>query len=178
MLAVSQNENDVATTIPTMPRDDRDLLAARAICCDVRQALEAILSHVTSGARDLRDGLPWSRNLEQFELVSMEQARALAQFPISVEDERFGVLVHRARASFIAFRETVRREIIGVVDHRTDNAAYDLALNKVNGRSVLADESLKSVEQAITRYWPVFPPALQTNDSLPQIGGEASRPQE
>ncbi len=175
MLTVSQKENIAKTTIPTAPQDGSELLAARAICNEVREALDRILTHAANGARDLRDGLTWSRNLEQFESVSMEQVRVLARFPISTEDGRFGALVHRARASFVAFRETVRREIIGAIDCATDDAAYDLALNKMTGRSVLADESLKSVGQAITQYWPLNSAPQRNDDPHPQICGEISR---
>lgn len=175
MLTVSQNENIAATTAPAVPRDEGDLLAARTICREIRQELNGMLTLAANGARDLRGGLSWSRDLEQFESVSMEQARALARFPISTEDRRFGALVHRARASFVAFRETVRREIIGAIDSATGNAAYDLALQKVTGRSTLTDESLKSVELAITQYWPHFSAALRNSDPHPRICGETSR---
>lgn len=175
MLTVSQKENIAATTIPAVPQDGSELLAARAICGEIRHELDSILTHAANGARDLRDGLTWSSNLEQFESASMEQVRVLARFPIGTEDGRFGALVHRARASFVAFRETVRREIIGAIDCGTDDAAYDLALNKVTGRSTLAHESLKSVEQAITQYWPPSSAALRNNDPHPQICGEIGR---
>ena len=175
MLTVSQKENIAATTIPAVPQDGSELLAARAICSEIREALDGILTHATNGARDLRDGVTWSWNLEQFESVSMEQVRVLARFPISTEDGRFGALVYRARASFVAFRETVRREIIGAIDCRTDDATYDLALNKMAGRSALARESLKSVEQAITEYWPPNWAAQRNDDLLPQVCGEKRR---
>lgn len=158
-----------------MPQDGNDLLAAREICSELRQALEGIQTHAANGARDLRDGLSWSRNLEQFESASMEQVRVLAQFPISTQDGRFGALVHRARACVVAFRETVRREIIGAIDCKTDDAAYDSAMDKVTGRSALARESLKSVEQAITQYWAVFSAAVRHNDPLSPICDETGR---
>lgn len=172
MLTVSQKENIAATTAP---QDGNDLMAARTICSDIRQALDGMLTHAANGACDLRGGLMWSPNLEQFEAASMEQVRILARFPISPNDGRFGAVVHRARASFVAFRETVRREIIGAIDCETDDAAYDLALNKVTGRSALADESLKLVEQAITQCWPLHSAALRDDDPYTLICGEESR---
>jgi len=172
MLTVSQKENVAATTIPAAPLEGSELLAARAICSQIRQSLDGILTHAANGARDLRDGLPWSPDLEQFESVSMEQVRVLARFPISTEDGRFGAVVYRARAAFVAFRETVRREIIGAIDSGTDDTTYDIALKKVSGRSTLADESLKSVEQAITQYWPLFSAAVRNDDPHPRICGE------
>jgi hypothetical protein len=153
MLAVSQDENIPAAAVPFTPLDGPGLLEARDICGGIRQALAGVLITVTNGARDLRKGQPWSQNLEQFELVSMEQARLLANFPIGTTDERFGALVHRARASFVAFRETVRREIISSVDGGTGEAACQQALNRVVIRWALAEESLKSVEQALTQHW-------------------------
>jgi hypothetical protein len=175
MLMVSQKENIATTTIPAAPHDGSDLLAARAVCSEIRQALDGIQTHAANGARDLRDGLSWSLNLEQFESASMEQVRTLARFPISAKDGRFGALVHRARAAVVAFRETVRREIIGTIDCGTDDAAYDLALNKVAGRSALAAESLTSVEQAITQYWSPISAPLRVNDTHPRICGATGR---
>ncbi len=165
MLTVSQKENVAATAMPDFPQDDRELVAAHAICGDVRLALKDMLAHVAKGARDLRAGQSWSADLDRFEQVSMEQARILARFPIRTTDQRFGALVHRARASFVAFRETVRREIIGCIDRETDDAACGAAMEKVTGRSVLADNSLKSIERAITQYWAPFSAALQQDDS-------------
>jgi len=178
MLSVSQKENIAATALAAPPQDNRDHLAARAICSEIRQALHGILTHAVNGARDLRDGLPWSRDLQQFELVSMKHARSLARFPISTADERLGALVHRARASFVAFRETVRREIIGAIGSTTNDAAYDLALEKVNGRSVLADESLKFVEQALTQYSPQFPAISRNHNQCPRFFRETARSRE
>lgn len=175
MLTVSQKENIAATTFPVAPQDNRDLLEAQAICSEIRRALHSILTHAANGARDLRDGLPWSPDLEQFELVSMEHARSLARFPISTADERLGALIHRARASFVAFRETVRREIIGAIGSTTDDAAYDLALEKVTGRSVLADDSLKSVEQALTQYSPQFPATSRNHNQRPRFCGATAQ---
>lgn len=163
MLAVSQDENISAAPVPIAPLDGPGLLEARDICGGIRQALAGVLTTVTNGARDLREGQAWSQNLERFELVSMEQARLLAKFPIGTTDERFGALVHRARASFVAFRETVRREIISSVDGRTDEAACQQALNRVVVRWALAEESLKSVEQALTHHW------LQASAVQPEI---------
>ena len=151
MLTVSHNENSSAPGIRAVAQEGQDLIAAGRKCAEIRQALDDILAHATDGAHDLRAGLPRSRHLEKFETLSMEQARALAKFPIGTVDTRFGALVHRARASFVAFRETVRREIIGGVDTRTDNAAYELALDHVTNRSTLAAESLKSVELALSQ---------------------------
>lgn len=152
MLTISQNEKFCAAAIPAAAQDEPDLLKAHALCGDVRRALDGILADVTKGARDLQDGLTWSEHLERFELSSMEQARILAKFPIGTTDARFGALVHRARASFIAFRETVRREIIGAIDGATDDSVCETALKMVVGRSTLALESLKSVEQALMDY--------------------------
>ena len=153
MLAVLQDENIAAAPVPLTPLGGPDILEARDICGSIREALAGVLIAVTNGARGLRGGQAWSQNLEQFELISMEQARVLAKFPIGTTDERFGALVHRARASFVAFRETVRREIIGSVDGRTGEAACQQALNRVVIRWALAEESLKSVEQALTQHF-------------------------
>ena len=100
----------------------------------------------------------------------MEKTRVLARFPISTKDARFGALVHRARASFVAFRETVRREIIGAIGSSTDDDAYELALEKVTSRSTLADESLKSVEHAIAQHWP----DMSADRSMAQIADYAT----
>ena len=170
MVALLQNENTVATATG----DGSELLAAREICSDIRLALDGILSDAANGARDLRDGLDWSRNLDRFETVSMRQLQCLARFPISTADQRFGALVHRARAAFVAFRETVRREIIGAIDPHTDSAAYDKALERVAGRSALARDSLKSVEQAITQYWQPFTAAARDHDPQPQLCGQTT----
>jgi hypothetical protein len=170
MITVSQKENNAAAAIPAAPQDGQELLAARTICNELRRDLQGLLAHVANGARDLRDGKPWSRDLEQFESVSMEKTRVIARFPISTTDARFGALVHRARASFVAFRETVRREIIGVIGSNTDDDAYELALEKVTSRSALADESLKSVEHAIAQHWP----DMSADRSMAQVGDYAT----
>lgn len=175
MLPILQDEDIVAATIPAVPQDGPDLLAARVICGDVRQALDRILDDVARGARDLQDGLIWSQNLERFELASMKQARILAKFPIGTTDERFGALVHRARASFVAFRETARREIIGMIDSDTDSATCDLALKKVASRSALADASLKSVDEAILQYLTQFSVAPQDGGSRRRTERELTR---
>jgi len=159
MLTISQNEKFCVATVPAAAMDERGLLEAHTLCGDVRRALDGILADVAKGARDLQGGLTWSESLERFERASMEQARILAKFPIGTADERFGALVHRARASFVAFRETVRRDIIGAIDNTTDDTTYEMALKKVVGRSALANESLKSVEQAILQYSSQFPAA-------------------
>ncbi len=172
MPALLQNEKKTAADAP---RDGQELAAARAICSNARGALKDILAHVADGARDLRAGLSWSRDLERFEQVSMEQARLLAKFPISTTDARFGALVHRARASFVAFRETVRRDVIGAIDSRTDDAACDAAMKKVMGRSVLADRSLESIEQAIAQYCTPFSAALQHKEFDERIAAEMRR---
>lgn len=171
MPAVSQNEKNTVDA----PRDGHELAAARVICSNARRVLRDILAHVADGARDLRVGLTWSRDLERFEQVSMEQARLLARFPISTTDARFGALVHRARASFVAFRETVRRDIIGAIDSRTDDAACDAAMRKVAGRSVLADRSLESIERAVAQYCAPFSAALQHKESDEHLVAEMRR---
>lgn len=174
MLTVLQKENVAATAMPDSLQDGRELVAAYVICGEVRRALKDILAHVAKGARELRAGQSWSADLDRFEQVSMEQARILAKFPIRTTDQRFGALVHRARASFVAFRETVRREIIGFIDSETDDAACSAAMEKVAGRSVLADDSLKSIEQAITQYWAPFSAALPDREPDARICAESN----
>jgi len=142
-----------------MAQDRPDLVAAGELCRDVRRALDVLMRHVTTGAHDLRRGLTWSGNLERFEQISMEMARILAKFPVGTTDTRFGIRVHRARASFIAFRETVRREIIGAIDGATDDATFDLALKKAACCSSQAHEDLEAIEQAIAQYSTRFPAA-------------------
>jgi len=151
MLTVLQDEDPAELNIGLGPQGEHDCNAASRKCAEIRLALDTILAHARKGAHDLRAGLPRSPNLEKIETLSMEQARALAKFPIGTKDARYGALVHRARASFIAFRETVRREIIGGVDLWIDNAAYELALDHVTKRSTLAAESLKSIEPALSQ---------------------------
>lgn len=156
---LSHKENHVVATAPTMAQDRPDLAAAGELCRDVRHALDSLMSHVTTGAHDLRRGLKWSGNLERFEQNSMEMARILAKFPVCTTDARFGILVHRARASFIAFRETARREIIGAIDGATDDATFDLALKKAACCSCQADEDLEAIEQSIAQHSTQFPAA-------------------
>jgi len=175
MPTFSHKENIAAATEPAAVHDGSELLAARDLCRDVRLALDSIVDNVTAGARDLQGGQTWSPNLERFELASMEQARILAKFPIGTTDARFGALVHRARASFVAFRETVRREIIGAVDGATEDAAIQLALKKVASRSALTSESLNSVEQAISRYWVRFHTVLRDGDPHGDVCREMAR---
>lgn len=154
------NGNGTGMTVPTVPEADPDLFRARETCREILTALETTVLLAARGARDLRDGLQWSESLEQFESKSMDAVRILARFPISTANARFGARIHRARAAVFAFREAVRREIIGAIDSKTEAADYEQAMTAVQTRAAVASDSLRSVEQALTQYLSL-PPASE-----------------
>lgn len=145
--AVTQQTDTEPT--PIDPEETIRRRDARALCVAVRLAVPEILSHAKHGAMRRRDGREWAHDLDRFEALSMEQAKTLAAFPIDTSHPEFGVLVHRTRASFVAFRELVRREIVGKVDAATDTATLDRMIEHVANRAALAVRSLLSLESAL-----------------------------
>lgn len=115
----------------------------------MRMATQEILGHATRGAKDLLGGNHWSRNIEMFESLSMDQARVLAKFPVGTNHPEFGKLVLRARKNFVAFRESVRREIIGNIYTDTGKPDFDKALAAVAEHAAKTVDSLKSIELAL-----------------------------
>lgn len=122
---------------------------AHAQAITMRMATREILGHATRGAKDLMGGNHWSRNIEMFESLSMEQARVLAKFPVGTNHPEFGKLVFRARKNFVAFRESVRREIIGNIHTDTGKPDFDKALEKIAEHAAQTVDSLKSIELAL-----------------------------
>ena len=79
----------------------------------------------------------------------MEQARALAKFPIPVNHPKFGRIVFKARADFIAFRESVRREVVGNVFTDTTESAFEASIDAITRDAKNATDSMWRIEQAL-----------------------------
>lgn len=115
----------------------------------VRLSIQSILHYAKRGAQDLHKGHPWSNSLERFETMSMEQARALATFPITSEHPRFGAAVRQARLAFIEFRETVRREAISIIEPDIQEEILDTVLDTISGKAETAVRKLELLESSL-----------------------------
>ena len=122
---------------------------SRAEIGQIREALVEILDYAKKGAWDLLNGDHWSENIARFESLSMNQARILATFPIRNNHPKLGRLMFRARETFVAFRESVRGEIIGNIDTDTTNPAYNKAIKTVTAEAAQASQNLERVEKAL-----------------------------
>lgn len=138
-----------ASAWQTDPKEVAIRRDARAQSAAVRLAVPKILTHARHGAMHLRNGREWAHDLKRFETLSMEQAKVLSDFPIAADNPEFGALVQRARSAFVAFREMVRRELIGKADAASDPAALDMMLDHITNRAALAVRSLYSLESAL-----------------------------
>lgn len=112
----------------------------------VRDAMRSLLTFASAGARDLKRGSPWGENLARFESLSMEQAKILATFPFGPDDPDIGPQLRRAGANFIAFRETVRRDVIGGINAATEPARLDVVMASVENWATLVTNSLDALE--------------------------------
>lgn len=119
---------------------------ARMKSAAVRDAMRSLLSFATASARDLKRGSLWSDNISRFEALSLEQAKILATFPFGIEDPDIGPQLRRAGANFIAFRETVRRDVIGGIDAATDPHRVEVVLSHVENWATLVTNSLDALE--------------------------------
>ena len=122
----------------------------RTSCATVRRALPIVLSCAGQAAQDLKNGMAWSDNLSRFETLSMNQAQILASLPVRRDDAKFGLLVRQASFAYIAFREMVRRDIIGGVHEDIDDAEIETTLRAVEDRATLASARLQALETALT----------------------------
>lgn len=117
----------------------------------MRESLAEILDFAEKGARDLLGGDPWSENIDRFESLSMDQARILARFPVRTNHPKLGKLMLKARETFVAFRESVRWEIIGRIFSDTTKPAYNKAIRMITAEAALAGRNLEKVEKALAR---------------------------
>lgn len=135
---------------PPILSQEQARAAARTNCASVRRALPIILSTAGQAASDLKSGMAWSDNLSRFEALSMNQAQILASLPVRRDDAKFGLLVRQASFAYIAFREMVRRDIIGGVHEDIDDAEIETTLRAVEDRATLASARLQALESALT----------------------------
>lgn len=137
------------------PQLTPDLLRdAGANLTEIRKSVQAILDSALAGAQDLQKGEVWSQNIDMFESLSMDQARTLALLPIGSNHPRFGPRIFQARAAFVAFRESVRQEIIGKVRPELPSDAYEAALMLVREYARQAIENMLAVEKALAEAAP------------------------
>lgn len=118
---------------------------------DIRISVKEILEYATKGAEDLRGGDYWSENMDMFESLSMDQARALAKFPVGTNHPKLGPRVFHARAAFVAFRESARWEIIGKVRPEMRDVDYESILDLVTEFAKQATDSMLRVEKALEK---------------------------
>ena len=130
---------------------------AREKMAEIRKSVMVILDLATRGAKDLLAGNCWSDNIEIFESLSMAQARALATFPVSTYHPELGSCIFDARTAFVAFRETVRREVIGSIHTDMPRANYDETLKLVREYARRANDSMSRVEMALNESNPESP---------------------
>jgi hypothetical protein len=114
---------------------------------EIRESLKTILDCAINGARDLMEGDCWSRNIDMFESLSMEQARALAIVPIGTNHPKLGPRIFHARAAFVAFREYVRWEVVGKVSPDTTQADLEEILSLVSEYAAQARDSMLRIEK-------------------------------
>ena len=118
----------------------------------IRRSIKPILDHAVKGAADLLAGEYWSSNMDSFESESMDQARSLAHFPIGINHPKLGPRIFHARAAFVAFRESVRWEIVGKVRPGMPEKDYDEILNLVAEYAKQASDSMLRVEKALEKF--------------------------
>ncbi len=118
---------------------------------DIRKSVKEILEYANKGAQDLLAGNCWSENMDMFESLSMEQARALAKFPIGINHPKLGPRVFHARAAFVAFRESARWEIVGKVRPDMRDVDYERIMDLVTEFAKQATESMLRVEKALEK---------------------------
>lgn len=112
----------------------------------VRDAMRSLLTFASAGARDLKRRSQWGDNLARFESLSLEQAKILATFPFGPHDPEIGPQLRRAGANFIAFRETVRRDVFGGITATTEPDRLDTVLASVENWATLVTSSLEALE--------------------------------
>lgn len=125
------------------------LREARGQLREIRNSVKNILDYAAKGAKDLAKGDCWSDNIDMFESLSMDQARALARFPIGTNHPKLGPRVFHARAAFVAFRESVRLEVVGKVRLDMPQADYDEILSLITEYAKQATDSMLRVEKAL-----------------------------
>lgn len=119
---------------------------------DIRKSVKEILDYAVKGAKDLVDGDYWSDNINLFESHSMEQARALSKFPIGINHPKLGPRVFHARAAFVAFRESVRWEVVGKIHPDMPQEDYTEILDLVTEYAKQATDSMLRVERALEKF--------------------------
>lgn len=134
---------------PHAKLSDAVLRDARGQLGEIRKSISVIMGYATRGAKDLLGGDCWSENIDMFESLSMNQARALAKFPIGTNHPKLGPRVFHARAAFVAFRESVRLEVVGKVRLDMPQADYDEILSLVTEYATQATDSMLRVEKAL-----------------------------
>lgn len=119
---------------------------------DIRKSVKEILDYAVKGAKDLLDGDYWSENINMFESRSMEQARALSKFPIGTNHPKLGPRIFHARAAFVAFRESVRWEVVGKIRPDLPDEDYNEILDLVAEYAGQANNSMLRVERALEKF--------------------------
>lgn len=132
-------------------RQAPDLKSALFECRAAQRSIQSILNYAKRGADDLYSGHSWSNSLERFEALSMEQARSLAKFPIASEDPRFGAIIRKAKTAFIDFRETVRREVISIIEPDIQEDLLADVLRKITDKAAAATAQLELLEKALDK---------------------------
>jgi len=122
---------------------------ARRQLGEIRKSIKTILNFAVNGAKDLIEGDCWSNNIDLFESLSMDQARALARFPVGTNHPKLGPRVFHARAAFVAFREFVRWEVVGKIRPGIKQADYDEILSLVTEYATQTIDSMLRVEKAL-----------------------------
>lgn len=145
----AHNLYDVQNLPPHPNLSDDDLRQAHKEMVALRSAIQETLDYAVLGAKDLRGGDYWSENIELFESLSMEQARTIAKFSIRINHRKYGRIVFKARADFVAFRESARSEIIGKVFTDTTEAEFEALLDQVKRDAQTTIESMIRIEQAL-----------------------------
>lgn len=129
-------------------RDSRRRLA------EIRKSVDDILKFALAGARDLQTGNCWSENIDTFESRSMDQARALATFPIGTNHPKLGPRIFHARAAFVAFRESVRWEVVGKIAPDMPKEDVDDIVDLVSEYARQAAGSIQRAEEALANFSP------------------------
>lgn len=145
----AHNLYDVQNLPPHPKLSDDDLRLALKEMIALRSALETTLEYAILGAEDLRTGDYWSENIELFESLSMEQARSLAKYRIRINHRKYGRIVFKARADFVAFRESVRHEVIGKVFTDTTAADFDASIDQITREADATMDSMWRIAQAL-----------------------------
>lgn len=145
----AHNLYDVENLPPHPKLTAAELRYSRKQMVALRKSVKKILEYATKGAEELRGGDYWSEYIDLFESYSMEQARELANFPIRINHHKFGRIVFKSRAGFVAFREAVRHEIVGKVFTDTEVPEYDAIIDLVVANADQASEGMARVESAL-----------------------------